>query len=123
MSHGAEGFNVSIEELDALVEQARPALDDAGYQKLKAAVRTLSVMTAMLESPGTTVQSLRNMFGRETNEKTATVLKNAGIHTEKTSAPARPKAPGHGRNGANAYRGAHRVQVPHPSLRSADRCP
>jgi hypothetical protein len=123
MSHGAEGFNVSIEELDALVEQARPALDDAGYQKLKAAVRTLSVMTAMLESPGTTVQSLRNMFGRGTNEKTATVLKNAGIHTEKPSAPARPKAPGHGRNGANAYRGAHRVQVPHPSLRSGDRCP
>ena len=123
MSHGAEGFNVSIEELDALVEQARPALDDAGYQKLKAAVRTLSVMTAMLENPGTTVQSLRNMFGRGTDEKTATVLKNAGIHTEKPTAPARPKAPGHGRNGANAYRGAYRVQVPHPSLRSGDRCP
>jgi hypothetical protein len=84
----------------------------AGNQKFKAAVRTMSVMTAMLESPGTTVQCLRNMFGREANEKTATVLKNAGIHTEKPSAPARPKAPGHGRNGANAYRGAHRIQVP-----------
>ncbi len=123
MSHGAERLNVSIEELEALVEQARPALDDAGYQKLKAAVRTLSVMTAMLESPGTTVESLRNMFGRATTEKTASVLKHAGIPTEKPSAPAKPKAPGHGRNGAKAYRGANKVQVSHPSLRSGDRCP
>ena len=69
MSHGAERFNVSIEELDALVEQARPALDDAGYQKLKAAVRTLSVMTAMLESPGTTVQSLRTCLAGEPTKK------------------------------------------------------
>src|SRR5690242_379455 len=120
MSHGAEPLNVCIEELDALVEQARPALDDAGYQKLKAAVRTLSVMTAMLESPDTTIQSLRNMFGRGTTEKTASVLKHAGIATEKPSAPAKPKAPGHGRHGANAYRGANKVQVPHASLRSGD---
>jgi hypothetical protein len=123
MSHGAELFNVPIEELDALVEQARPALDEAGYQKLKAAVRTLSVMTAMLESRGTTVEGLRNMFGRGTTEKTASVLKNAGIPEEKPPAPPKPKAAGHGRNGANAYRGANKLQVAHPSLRSGDRCP
>ena len=32
-------------------------------------------------------------------------------------------AKGHGRNGAEAYRGAVRVDVPHPSLRAGDACP
>jgi transposase len=30
---------------------------------------------------------------------------------------------GHGRNGAEAYRGAERIEVPHPSLRAGDACP
>src|SRR6266850_403782 len=123
MNKGAERFDVSTEELDALVEQARPALDEAGYQKLKAAVRTLSVMTTMIESPDTTLQSLRTMFGQGQTEKTASVLKSAGIPTEKPPAPPKPKAPGHGRHGAKAYRGADKVQVGHSSLRSGDPCP
>ena len=32
-------------------------------------------------------------------------------------------ARGHGRNGAEAYRGAVRVDIPHPSLRAGDACP
>ena len=32
-------------------------------------------------------------------------------------------AKGHGRNGAAAYRGAERIDVPHPSLRAGDPCP
>ena len=123
MNKGAERFDVSTEELDALVEQARPALDEAGYQKLKAAVRTLSVMTTMIESPDTTLQSLRTMFGQGQTEKTVSVLKRAGIPTEKPPAPPKPKAPGHGRHGAKAYRGADKVQVAHSSLRSGDPCP
>ena len=117
MNKGAERFDVSTEELDALVEQARPALDEAGYQKLKAAVRTLSVMTTMIESPDTTLQSLRTMFGQGQTEKTVSVLKRAGIPTEKPPAPPKPKAPGHGRHGAKAYRGADKVQVAHSSLK------
>src|SRR2546422_11344918 len=118
MNKGAERFDVSTEELDALVEQARPALDEAGYQKLKAAVRTLSVMTTMIESPDTTLQSLRNMFGQGQTEKTASVLKRAGIHTEKRPAPLKPKTPSHGRPGAKAYRGAGKVQALHTSFKS-----
>ena len=30
---------------------------------------------------------------------------------------------GHGRNGAAAYEGAERIDVPHPSLRAGDACP
>lgn len=32
-------------------------------------------------------------------------------------------AAGHGRNGAQAYRGAHRIAIPHASLHQGDRCP
>jgi hypothetical protein len=35
----------------------------------------------------------------------------------------RPKAPGHGRNGAAAYTGATRVTVAHPHLHSGKSCP
>ncbi len=123
MKPGAERLEVSAEELDALVEQARVALDEAGYQKLKAAVRTLAVVTALLENQDTTLQSLRNLLCQAQTEKTEAVLKRVGIHTGETAKAAKSKAPGHGRHGAKAYRGACKVQVFHASLRSGDQCP
>ena len=62
MKPNAERLDVSTEELEALVEKARPALDEAGYQKLKAAVRTLGVVTALLENRETTLDSPRNLL-------------------------------------------------------------
>src|SRR5207245_5588577 len=47
----------------------------------------------------------------------------AGMRTENTPAAPKPKAPGHGRHAAKAYRGAPKVQVPHTSLKSGERCP
>ena len=123
MDPGIERLEATTEELEALVEQARPVLDEAGYQKLKAAVRTLGVVTALLENRETTLQSLRNLLCQAQTEKTAAVLKRAGVDTGKTPAEPKPKAPGHGRHGAEAYRGAHKVQISHASLRSGDRCP
>jgi transposase len=123
MTPGIERLDATPEELDALVEQARPVLHEAGYQKLKAAVRTLSVVTAMLEDRETTLQSLRNLLCRAQTEKTAPVLKRAGVQAEETPKAPKPKAPGHGRFGAKAYRGARKAQVSHASLISGDRCP
>lgn len=123
MKPGAERLDVSAEELEALVEQARVALDEAGYQKLKAAVRTLAVVTALLENQDTTLQSLRNLLCQAWTEKTAAVLKRAGVPTGETPKAPKPKAPGHGRHGAKSYRGARKVQVSHASLRSGDQCP
>src|SRR5262245_9224028 len=118
-----ERLDATPEELEALVEKARPVLDEAGYQKLKAAVRTLSVVTTMLDNQETTLQSLRNLLCSGQTEKTAAVLERAGIRTENTPPPPKPKAPGHGRHAAKAYRGAPTVQVPHASLKSGARCP
>jgi len=123
MTRGIERLDATPEELEALVEKARAALDEAGYQKLMAAIRTLGYVTTLLEDQRTSLQSLRNLLCAQQTEKTAEVLKRAGIDTGKTPALPRPKARGHGRHGAKAYRGAQRVHVPHASLKAGDRCP
>jgi transposase len=73
---------------------------------------------------------LRRLLCHSSTEKTEKVLKQAGIETgeKKDKAPGAPHtpksaAPGHGRNGADAYRGARKVEVPHASLKAGDQCP
>lgn len=116
-------MDATPEELEALVEQARPVLDEAGYQKLRAAIRTLGYVTELLEDQQTTLQSLRNLLCSAQTEKTSAVLKRAGMATDKPPAAPKPKAPGHGRHAAQAYRGAHKVHVAHAVLKAGDLCP
>src|SRR5262245_3118576 len=123
MNPRIERLDATAEELEALVEKARVALDEAGYEKLMSAIGTLGYVTALLEDQRTSLQSLRNLLCAKQTEKTADLLKRAGIEGEKTPAAPKPKAPGHGRHGAKAYRGAQRVHVPHASLKAGDRCP
>ena len=56
---GAPQIDISIEELEALLQQARPALSEEGYQKLRAAIRTLGYVTELLEKKETTLAALR----------------------------------------------------------------
>lgn len=127
MKAGTERLDVTSEELAAIVDGARPALGEAGYQKLQAAIRTLGYVTELLETRQATLDKLRRLLCHSSTEKTKTVLKQAGIETgeKKRKAPDSPKskAPGHGRNGAAAYRGARKVEVPHASLKAGDPCP
>lgn len=130
-------MDVSTEELDALLEHARASLSEDGYQKLKAAIRTLGYVTELLEKQETTLAELRELLCPASTEKTAKVLQQAGMEAgEKkfkakgrtTSGPSDSQAPksvaaGHGRNGAAAYRGARRVQVSHATLKAGDPCP
>jgi transposase len=120
-------LDVSTAELEALLEQVREHLSEAGYQKLKSAIHTLGYVTELLENQGTTIQALRNLLCQARTEKTAAVLERAGITTDVTPASGtsaeKPKPPGHGRNGTTAYRGARKITVAHPALRKGDRCP
>jgi transposase len=127
MKTGAEQLDVTSEELVALLEGARAFLGETGYQKLHAAIRTLGYVTELLETRQATLDKLRRLLCHSSTEKTKTVLKQAGIETdEKKHKPpdtAKSKVPGHGRNGAAAYRGARKVEVSHASLKSGDQCP
>jgi transposase len=122
-------LDVSAEELEALLESVREALGERGYQKLKAAIRTLSYVTELLENREATLASLRRLLCRARSEKTEAVLEQASIAPSLTSrtppadAGSKKPAAGHGRNGATAYAGAQRIEVPHATLHRGDRCP
>ena len=126
---GVARLDLSIEELEALLEQARQEpLREDGYQKLLAAIRTLHYVTELLEKKETTLARRRELLCPASTEKTDKVLKQAGIDTggKKPGIPSKkPKsaAAGHGRHGAAAYSGAQKVQVPHASLKPGDACP
>jgi len=133
MQLAASPLEVTAAELEALLDGVREALGEPGYQKLKAAVRTLGYLAELLRERKITFEGLRELLlsGAEAStEKTQQVLKNAGIETQKKNqepsnwqAGGKPARSGHGRHGADAYRGAKKVKVPHPSLHSGDRCP
>ncbi|HEY3352042.1 MAG TPA: IS66 family transposase [Polyangia bacterium] len=124
----AQRRELRLDELTGIVERAKAALSDADHATLKAAVETLAFLTQELEAKGTTVERLRKwLFGAST-EKTSQVLgdppADADAGDATGAAPdAKPKAPGHGRHGAAAYRGAAQVTVPHESLHRGDACP
>src|SRR6187200_557907 len=117
---------VSIAELEALLEQARQEpLRADGYQKLRNAIGTLGMITELLEKQETTLAELRELLCPAATEKTVKVLERAGINSgeKKPKAERKKPATGHGRNAAADYGGARRVQVPHESLKSGDPCP
>src|SRR5215471_13158198 len=132
MKREIEPIDLSMQELEALVERARQEpLPEEDYRKLKAAVETLEYLTELVADKDTTIRHLRQLLLPAATEKTQDVLANAGVKTaEPTGQPATSQAPeedrprpGHGRNGAEEYRGAQKVEVPHQRLKHGDRCP
>src|SRR3974390_3905899 len=120
-------LEVTPEELEGLLERAREARGEAGYQKLKAAIRTLSYVTELLETREATLASLRRLLCRTRSEKMEAGLEQAGIPRSPTprepSTEVGSKKPGHGRKGAKAYPGAKSLEVPHATLYRGDRRP
>ena len=124
---------VDRQELEAILEHARPALPDQEYQRLKAALDTLVYLMQLVENKRMSIARLRQMLFGASTEKTAAVLKamGAALQPQAESAPpaaaqdcdAAPAPQGHGRNGAQAYTGANKVKVTHPTLNSGDLCP
>jgi len=104
-------LEVNLEELDRVLDGARQApLSDQDHHKLREA---LHAMAAMLGRPRNT-------------EKTSSVVgkaEDASGHAGKQPDPNEPPPPGHGRNGAEAFSGAERVEIKHQTLAHGDRCP
>jgi transposase len=119
-----ESIDVSVEELERLVEAAGAGpLPAEGQQKLKAAVRTLGTIAELLAERDATIQQLRALLSvPRTTEKTRKVLEVVPPAEPPCDARTRRKK-GHGRRAAGEYVGAQKVNVPHPDLHVADRCP
>ena len=133
MKPAIERIELSTAELERLLERARvePLLEE-DYQKLKAAVDTLEYLTELVADKDTTIRHLRQLL-LPTTEKTKAVLEKIGIEpaantpgapaTENEPAKTASPRPGHGRNSAAEFTGAHRVEVPHQQLHHGARCP
>lgn len=128
-----ERIDIGTEELNQLLERARERLSAEDYRKLKAAVDTLEYLTELVADKDTTIRHLRQLLLPASTEKTRDVLAQAGVESsgartdrkpeDSSEQPQRDLSPGHGRNGAEAFRGACQVLVSHPKLKHGDRCP
>lgn len=133
MKLAIEQIDVEMDDLKRLLERARQEpLGEQEYQKLRAALETLGHVAELLADRDTTIRELRQLLLAPSTEKTREVLKNAGIETLKSAEVAGETPPpensgqkksGHGRNGADAYQGAARVEVAHEKLKVGDACP
>ena len=106
-------------------------------------VESYAYIAELVGNKNITIARLRKMLFGASTEKTAAVTGGGTdseappLHDEdavtespreadsETPAENDPPAPskGHGRNGADAYRGAEKIEVPHESLRPGDACP
>jgi transposase len=145
MSSSPEIVEVSPTQLEEVLRRVEQALSEEDAALIRAVFRSYVYVTDLMEDKNTSLRRLRQvLFGART-EKTeavvgrepekpdatgpsdpaATTAETAGEPTSGASnaAAGEPISHGHGRNGIDAYRGAERIEVPHPSLRAGDPCP
>ena len=129
---------IEIDSADLHQILERSTMTDDDRATMQAAVDTLAYMTQELERSRVSVGRMKRVvFGART-EKTRNVVGASSDESQSPSsaaaaaaadagaagAPApKAKRKGHGRNGANAYRGAEQIPVAHASLRAGAPCP
>jgi transposase len=130
-------IDLSRQELETILAHAKAALSEAEFTTLQGALETLAYLTTELEKKHVSLQRLRQMLFGATTETTAQVLQqilehagkeltpeadaNAAAGTTEPGTAEKPK--GHGRHGADAYRGAKTIHVPLATLKAGDACP
>src|SRR4051794_38231645 len=137
-----ELVEVDSERLEDVLRRAERALDEKDAELIRAVFESYAYVTDLVEDRNTTIRRLRQLFFGSRTEKTEAVV---GPKTETPGPAASPDAAagpdptagegtpdvseaaavskGHGRNGAEAYRGAERINVAPPTLRAGDACP
>ena len=123
-----EVLDVNLPELETLLERLRQEpLDEESYQKLQSLLKAFRYLVEQIGDKDATISRLRALLMKPSTEKTSKVLEQAGIKVPpQNHLPPKakvPPKPGHGRNGAQAYRGARRIKIAHGSLKSGDSCP
>ncbi|HEY1892419.1 MAG TPA: IS66 family transposase [Steroidobacteraceae bacterium] len=140
MRHALELVEVDSEELEDVLRRVEQALDEKDSTLVRRVFESYSYVTELVEDKDTSIRRLRQLLFGARTEKTEAVVgpKNGPPNPAAPPEAARPEstagagntgesdttaAKGHGRNGAEAYRGAERIDIPHPSLRAGDACP
>jgi transposase len=145
MPNVPEIVEVDKTQLEEVLYRVEKALDEKDAELIRAVFASYVYVTDLVEDKDTSIRRLRQLLFGARTEKTDTVVGRGGEKPEvsppggvaaKTELSAgeadsvvsaeeatETAAQGHGRNGADAYRGAERITVPHPSLNAGDPCP
>ncbi len=133
-----EFIDVKADDLEPFLQRVKAALNETDFKTLNALVESYVYIIQLLQVGRTTANRLRKMLFGSGSEKTSNVLDTAGDDaearggqedaaakqdSEKAQESETPKRKGHGRNGANAYAGAEKIEVPHESLKPGESCP
>jgi transposase len=146
-----EILEVNRTQLEEVLRRAEQALDEKDATLIRRVFESYRYVADLVDDKDTTIRRLRQLFFGKRTEKTKAVVAGnapkaeavppsaeaasvAAGATDPAASAADPKeadasepesspSPGHGRNGADAYGGAPRVEVPHPSLQAGDACP
>ena len=128
-------IELDMDELkDLLQRAASKRFIDKDYETTRTVVQSYVDLVDLLKGKNISIRRLRKMLFGASTETTAAVIGNAadsqpppsGSEADSETSPKNdPPTPGqgHGRNGADAYRGAEKIEVPHESLRPGDACP
>ncbi|MFQ5620166.1 MAG: hypothetical protein ACE5FR_14475, partial [Rhodospirillales bacterium] len=127
-------IELEAEELEALLQRVEAALSQDDAETIRAVFESHARLAELLESKGMTIERLQKLLFGSRSEKTRDVIPppadvTAPAEGQEGTAPTGPaekeaaKRKGHGRNGADAYRGAEKIRVPHDSLHAGDACP
>ena len=136
-----EVVTATREEIDELLTLARTSFPTKQYELLEGVLGTFLYVMLKLQNAKTSIKRFQRMlFGHRTEHKRnvleRNVLERAGVADDPHGQDAigaqteladvvvpKPRRPGHGRNGSQAYSGAPIVECDHPELEPGDRCP
>src|SRR5947209_5544181 len=136
MRNTLELVEVDSEELEDVLRRVEQALDEKDSSLVRRVFESYAYVTELVDDKSTSISRLRKLLFGSRTEKTESVVgqktktrgaagpRDAGADADLAdgagnsdeSDTTAAKAKGHGRNGAAAYRGAERIDVPHPSL-------
>ena len=123
-------IELGAETLQGMLRRADAKnFNDEDYETTRTVFQSYVYLLDLLKGKNISIRRLQKMLFGASTEKTAAVtdaaMDSAGEIDSKTApkndSPARGK--GHGRNGADAYHGAEKIEVSHESLRPGDACP
>lgn len=145
MRHAPEIIEVDDARLEDVLRRVEQALEAEDAQLVRAVFASYAYVVDLVEDKNTTIRRLRQLFFGARTERTETVIGRSPETTESApqpgteadpsippagASPDEPRPPrrrtsarGHGRNGADAYHGAVRIEVPHVLLSAGDACP
>lgn len=112
-------IDITPEQLEAILQRVKSLMPEADYEVIKGLAETITFLSHTVDNKNTSVKRLLKLLFGAATEKTSKVTKRGKSkkHGKKK------KKKGHGKNGASAYTGAEKNEVPHEALTHKGTCP